>query len=224
MIAPQLVAPVGEAPVSPRLYIRQYADPSAHAPRLSQGSRVKQQCRILATEALQQTNCTGHVRLCHTPSGQPFGFAGENQPLLSVSASHSQNWYAVATAPVSLGIDIQVYRGFSRSSQQRLFHHGERSADMLTQSARWSVREAYLKLHGRGLPFDFRDIQIQPDLKCGAVSGGRVTSQSGALTMACYWLWQTLYFCCAVCIAGNAKVTPTLFLTDMEAQHDPLYI
>ncbi|WP_052713205.1 4'-phosphopantetheinyl transferase family protein [Pseudoalteromonas rubra] len=224
MIAPQLVAPVGEAPVSPRLYIRQYIDPSARTPRLSQGSRVKQLCRILATEALQHASSTGHVRLCHTPSGQPFGFAGENRPLLSVSASHSQNWYAVATAPVSLGIDIQIYRGFSETCQQRVFNHGELSADILTQSALWSVREAYLKLHGRGLPFDFRDIQVQPDTKFGAISCGRVTSQSGALTMACFWLWQTLYFCCAVCIAGNAKITPTLFLTDMEAQHDPLYL
>nr|WP_290444072.1 4'-phosphopantetheinyl transferase superfamily protein [Pseudoalteromonas sp. XMcav2-N] len=83
---------------------------------------------------------------------------------------------------------------------------------MVAQTARWSVREAYLKSFGRGLPFDLPDIAIQKHSTSGTTEYGRVYTHSASLAPASYWLWYTLYFCCAICIAGDWEITPTLSL------------
>ncbi|MDK1311621.1 4'-phosphopantetheinyl transferase family protein [Pseudoalteromonas ardens] len=221
MITEHGMTPAGETLVSPVLYIRQYTDALLPArARLNQGLAVKQQCRALANVALQRACANPSVRLNHTRYGQPFGDQGQEKPAQPVSTSHSQNWYAVATAPAPLGIDIQVYRRFSVSNQQRLFDHNAVSADTITQTAQWSLCEAYLKSHGRGLPFDLRTIRIQQHASLGATSCGRITSKNNTLTPASYWLWQTLYFCCAVCIAGHQEIVPTLSIHTMENNHD----
>ncbi|MCG7560561.1 4'-phosphopantetheinyl transferase superfamily protein [Pseudoalteromonas sp. McH1-42] len=213
MITEHCITPEGKTLISPILYIRQYTDAllSARA-RLSLGLAVKQQCRALANFALQRACANPSVRLNHTKYGQPYGDQGQGKPAQPVSTSHSHNWYAVATAPAPLGIDIQVYRRFSVTNQQRLFHHNAVLADIITQTTRWSLCEAYLKSHGRGLPFDLRTIHIQQYASQGATSYGRITSKNDTLAPASYWLWQTLYFCCAVCIASDQEVVPILSL------------
>ncbi|TMP27264.1 4'-phosphopantetheinyl transferase [Pseudoalteromonas rubra] len=213
MISQHTCTPVGETHVSPTVYIGRSVDNAIRsAPRLAQGLIVKQLSRTLASLALQDASHTSSIRLAHTASGQPYGEPGKGQPKVPLSISHSGPWAAVACAAHPVGIDLQVYRGFSAGAQQHIFCDKAKPASVVTQTARWSVCEAYLKSFGRGLPFDLSDIAIQKYNTSGTTEYGRVYTHSASLAPASYWLWHTLYFCCAVCIAGDWDITPTLSL------------
>ncbi|TMP38047.1 4'-phosphopantetheinyl transferase family protein [Pseudoalteromonas rubra] len=211
MISPHTSAPVGEACVSPTVYIGRSVDNAIRSvPRLAQGLVVKQLSRTLATLALERASPTSLIRLAHTTNGQPYGEPGKGQPKVPLSISHSGPWAAVACAAHPVGIDLQVYRGFSAGAQQQIFCDKAKPISLVAQTARWSVREAYLKSFGRGLPFDLPDIAIQKYNTRGATEYGRVYTHSASLAPASYWLWHTLYFCCAVCITGDWDINPTL--------------
>ncbi|OKB68180.1 4'-phosphopantetheinyl transferase [Serratia marcescens] len=180
----------------------------AAVPALRHLSAVKSSARAQAVTLLNRTwdqeRATGFT-LRHEASGQPFG----EHPLLGrrhVSLSHSHLWYASATGDIPLGIDLQHYRPFSGAARRLAFSAAERGLGRIQACAVWAIREAFLKSHGRGLPYDLRTIGI--DWQTGLAS-----SADGSLARRRFWLWRSLDWACALCFPAEEGISSSTNIT-----------
>ncbi|BEO17059.1 MULTISPECIES: 4'-phosphopantetheinyl transferase superfamily protein [Serratia] len=192
-----------ELSVTPRIVI---ALGGAHRCAAVRGLRplsaVKNLARAQAVALLNRTWCQGHATgftLRHEASGQPFGehlLLGRRH----VSLSHSLAWYASATGDIPLGIDLQHYRPFSGAALRWAFSEAEQRLGRIQACAVWAIREAFLKSHGRGLPYELRTIGI--DWRTGLVS-----SADGSLPSRRFWLWRSLDWTCALCFPAEESMS-----------------
>ncbi|MCC4105832.1 4'-phosphopantetheinyl transferase superfamily protein [Serratia ureilytica] len=170
----------------------------AAVPALRHLSTVKSNARAQAVALLNRIwrqECTTGFTLCHEASGQPFG----EHPLLGrrhISLSHSHIWYASATGDIPLGIDLQHYRPFAEAAQRWAFNAAEQRLGRIQACALWAIREAFLKSHGRSLPYELRTINI--DWQTGLAS-----SADDSLPCRGFWLWRSLDWACALCFPAG---------------------
>ncbi|MCP1106020.1 4'-phosphopantetheinyl transferase superfamily protein [Serratia nevei] len=175
---------------------------SAAVPTLRHLSAVKSDARAQAVALLNRTWSQAHAAgftLRHDASGQPFG----EHPQLGrrhVSLSHSHIWYASATGDIPLGIDLQQYRPFSGTARRWAFSEAEQRLGGIQACAVWAIREAFLKSHGRGLPYELRTIGI--DWQAGLAS-----SADGSLASRRFWLWRSLDWACALCFPAQENTS-----------------
>ncbi|MDW6004026.1 4'-phosphopantetheinyl transferase family protein [Vibrio mangrovi] len=144
-----------------------------------------------------KTKCT-EFRIQYTQQGQPYGI----HPTLgqcALSLSHSDVWYAIATAPQqTLGIDLQCYRHFGPSALQLAFTAEEHGQSMALLCAVWAVREAFLKSHGKGLPYSLRTIQVDWQRRL-------VSDTTTGLSERMFWIFYGLYWVCAICYHPGSR-------------------
>ena len=91
----------------------------------------------------------------------------EGHPKVCFNLSHSGEYAVIAYGETHVGIDIQERRGVSEGFAARILNEKElgsydaTDADMICRV--WTVKEAYSKLIGLGLSYDFRSCVIDRD-------------------------------------------------------------
>ncbi|MBH1931596.1 4'-phosphopantetheinyl transferase superfamily protein [Serratia rubidaea] len=188
-------------------------------PALQHRQRVRGNARALAVALLNRVWSVddasaeaGSFTLRARPGGQPVG-AHPQRGARCVSLSHSQSWYAGATGDGAVGIDLQHYRPFGAAARRQAFSVGERGLGPVQSCAAWAIREAFLKSHGRGLPYRLSDIHID-------WRNQQVVSAAGGLTRRRFWLWYSLEWVCALCYSGNVSLTPWVEILPLEVRDD----
>ncbi len=93
----------------------------------------------------------------------------EGHPEIYFNISHSGMFAVLAYGDKPVGIDIQETRNVTESFARRILNESEYdSYDMSDPKAIcrvWTVKEAYSKLLGLGLGYDFRDCVVDTDNK-----------------------------------------------------------
>ncbi|MCR4755169.1 MAG: 4'-phosphopantetheinyl transferase superfamily protein [Lachnospiraceae bacterium] len=96
--------------------------------------------------------------------GKPYLKGHEN---VCFNLSHSGDYIALAYGDAPIGIDVQEVRNVSDSFIKRILNDSETelydSTDMVTVCRIWTIKEAYSKLIGLGLSYDFRNCVIDTD-------------------------------------------------------------
>ncbi len=108
-------------------------------------------------------NILKQIDIVKLPSGAPQVFVGAVPDARSVSITHSHGWAAAALAEVQsfLGIDLEKVEERSRAWSEEFFdprERGDGSAAHLTKV--WTQKEAVVKLLGRGLSLNTREIVL----------------------------------------------------------------
>jgi len=106
------------------------------------------------------------IEVVKLPSGAPQVFVGSVPDARSVSISHSNGWAVAAVSPAQslLGIDLEKIENRSRVWASEFFVEEERGPatdEHLTKV--WTQKEAVVKLLGRGLSLNTREIVLQKD-------------------------------------------------------------
>ncbi len=109
-----------------------------------------------------------NIDIVKLPSGAPQVFVGSVPDARSVSITHSNGWAAAAvSAPQTfLGIDLEKIEPRSRAWSEEFFlpqERGDGSDAHLTKI--WTQKEAVVKLLGRGLSLNTREIICGPKLE-----------------------------------------------------------
>lgn len=104
----------------------------------------------------------GEVQLRHTSKGAPFI---ENHPELSISISHSENWFAIYVSDnPMIGVDLEIpSRRLNKIQDHFLSQHEREMLDLSNDKLPiyWGVKESTIKL-AKGEVGDFKeDIQIE---------------------------------------------------------------
>ncbi len=93
----------------------------------------------------------------------------EGHPEVFFNLSHSGKFVAMAYGDRPVGIDIQETRNVTESFARRILNESETGqydlSDTRTICRLWTIKEAYSKLIGIGLSYDFRDCIIDPESK-----------------------------------------------------------
>lgn len=173
---------------------------NAAVPALRHLAAVKKNAQALAVALLNRAWCQNRTvgfTLHHGANGRPIG----EHPLLGnrhVSLSHSHIWFVSATGDIPLGVDLQQYRLFSDAARRWAFSAAEQRLGRIQACTAWAIREAFLKSHGRGLPYELRTIDI--DWQAGLAS-----SADGRLACRRFWLWHSLDWVCALCFPAEGE-------------------
>ncbi len=93
----------------------------------------------------------------------------EGHPEVFFNLSHSGRFVAMAYGDKPVGIDIQETRNVTESFARRILSTEEYDLYDLSDTKAicrvWTIKEAYSKLIGLGLGYDFRDCVIDPEDK-----------------------------------------------------------
>ncbi len=96
--------------------------------------------------------------------GKPYLKGHEN---VYFNLSHSGDYVALAYGDAPIGIDVQEVRNVSDSFIKRILNDSETelydATDMVTVCRIWTIKEAYSKLIGLGLSYDFRNCVVDTD-------------------------------------------------------------
>lgn len=137
------------------------------------------------------------TEIAYTESGKPYFVSG----VAHLSIAHSSNTVAVAVAPQTVGIDIEVLRPFPPRVSARLFSPDEREyIDHSADAERacfelWTVREAYAKARGDGLGSWLRGFSV--------VEGGRLISTVEQYEVQTFNRKDYVVSVCACCAIGE---------------------
>ncbi len=152
--------------------------------------------RILL-QSMTQQSYTAFIR-------SPAGKLQLPQQAIEISISHSAQWVAVATSPISLGIDIQIpstklERIASKYIAAQRLEELQQSVDYIANLHwYWGIKEALFKAYGVG-QIDFRKhLQIVPfELNSGQTVAQVVKSNFEGNYQIEYWKQPNYYLCIA---------------------------
>ncbi|QQZ09009.1 4'-phosphopantetheinyl transferase family protein [Heyndrickxia vini] len=109
---------------------------------------------------LTNKKLSAQLNLLHTELGQPF-LMGHHE---HISISHCENTIVVAMSTNKVGIDVEKklstvgYKLFLADEEYELLNNSKNRADLLTSI--WTLKEAYLKLKGKGFFIDPTNISF----------------------------------------------------------------
>ena len=122
---------------------------------LSAGLLIKEMCDRLDVK---------DARILRDDHGKPY-LEGHSE--LFFNLSHSGEYVALAYGDDPVGIDIQEVRNVPDSFAQRILNEKEYDLYDLSDTKAicrvWTIKEAYSKLIGLGLGYDFRNCMISKD-------------------------------------------------------------
>ncbi len=124
--------------------------------------------RLLGAGLLLKDMCDSlglsEPKICRDDHGKPYL---DTHPDLFFNLSHSGEYVALAYGDDPVGIDIQEVRNVPNSFAGRILNKEEYDRydlnDTKTICRIWTIKEAYSKLIGLGLGYDFRNCIINKD-------------------------------------------------------------
>ncbi len=139
--------------------------------------------------------------ICRDEHGKPYI---EGHPEVFFNLSHSGKFVAMAYGDRPVGIDIQETRNVTESFAKRILNGSEIDkcdlSDIKTICRLWTIKEAYSKLTGLGLSYDFRDCIIDTEEKT-------VTDTTGKYGRALYRSFRP---------QGNVYMSYAVYTDDKE--------
>ena len=136
---------------------------------MSAGMLIKDVCDKMGIE---------NPTVMHDEHGKPYI---EGHPECYFNLSHSGKLVVMAYGDKPVGIDIQETRNVTESFGKRILNESEYDAyemtDPKTMCFVWTIKEAYSKLIGLGLSYDFRNCVID-------LTGKTITDTTGTFATA----------------------------------------
>ena len=155
--------------------------------------------RLLAAGILLKDMCDAYGLtkpvISRTEHGKPYI---EGRSDINFNLSHSGDYAAIAYGDVPVGLDIQEKRNVTESFARRILNDSEYGlhdpADSCDICRLWTVKEAYSKLLGLGLAYEFKNCIVD-------AKEHTVTDTSGRFRQGVYTeesVTEDVYMCCVV--------------------------
>lgn len=118
--------------------------------------------RVALKQLAQKIKVGQEFEILKDELGQPFGSAGDRKYYVSIAHTDEQVFCGLS-ANHPIGVDLEpADREVSERLKQRIIHPQEKTLlDNISAIRLWTIKEAYIKLRGKGLRMNMNEVLIE---------------------------------------------------------------